>query len=93
VRLFFTLLLAAAGAAAAQETKETKPQLSQERPAAPAPSLNLKLDNPGQYAREAPREGGGEPLPSLGADARVVTPAPTAPSTKPFPKDTERREQ
>jgi hypothetical protein len=90
VRLFFALsLLAAAGATAAEEPKETKPAASQERP-----TLNLKLDNPGQYAREAPQETGGkaEPLPSLGADARPVPTTPTPTTTRPFPADSERPE-
>ena len=94
MRVFLTLwLLAAAGAAAAQETKKEPPPETKTEQERPAPRLNLKLENPGQYARETPPETGkADPLPSLGGDARVVTPVPTAPSTRPFPKDTERGE-
>ena len=84
------------GAAAAQAQK---PAAQEERPAvsnpSPAPRLNLKLDDPGRYTREEPREGAGSAaLPTLGGDARQL-PARTAntPLDGPFPKDTERGER
>ena len=84
MRLLLALLLAAAGTAAAEEPKQ--PERSEERP-----RLNLKLDRPGQFARETPQEEKST-LPSLGDNARPVptTPAPT--TSRPFPEDSERRE-
>jgi hypothetical protein len=82
-------LLGAAGPAAAQAPK---PDAAAERPAAPAPAprLNLKLDNPGRYAQESPGEGGAAALPALGGDARplpATSPTPNTAGT--FPKDSQ----
>ena len=86
-------LLAAAGPAAAQAPQAPKPAPAEERP-----RLNLKLDNPGQYARETPREAAGgnkdakDNLPSLGGNAVSFEPSPASRSrtpTSPYPKDTE----
>jgi hypothetical protein len=78
------------GIAAAQAPK---PAAKDEQPVAPpaAPArapLNLKLDNPSQYATQLPREKGAEGLPTLGSDARPL-PAPDPDSPRnPYPKDT-----
>ncbi len=56
-------LLAAAGLAAAQaQAPAPAPSDAKASPPPPAQAgtkLNLKLDNPAQYSRETPREGGG----------------------------------
>jgi hypothetical protein len=90
VRILFALSLAAAAGALATEPPKPAPPPAPEPQ--PGPRLNLKLDNPGRYAQEAPRESG-EPLPTLGGDARAMPAVPTVPSTRPFPKDTERGEK
>ena len=80
-------LLGAAGPAAAQAPK---PDAAAERPAAPTPRLNLKLDNPARYAQESPAEGGAANLPALGGDARplpATSPTPNTAGT--FPKDSQ----
>jgi hypothetical protein len=81
-------LLGAAGPGAAQAPK---PDPAAERPAAPAPRLNLKLDNPARYARESPVEGGGAALPALGGDARPLpaTSPPTPNTAGTFNKDSQ----
>ncbi|HEY8251144.1 MAG TPA: hypothetical protein VIG70_11085 [Burkholderiales bacterium] len=87
------VLLAAAGPAAPQAPAPapSDAKASPQPPAQPAPKLNLKLDNPAQYSRETPREGGGSPdvLPSLGADARTMEKAaPLSGSrTSPYPAE------
>jgi len=85
-------LLAAAGPAAPQAPAPapSDAKASPQPPAQTGPKLNLKLDNPAQYSREAPREGGESAvLPSLGADARVVEKAPLSGArTSPYPQDT-----
>jgi hypothetical protein len=76
------VLLLAAGGAAAEEPKQ--PERSEEPPA-----LNLKLDNPGKYARETPQEEKSA-LPSLGDTARPIPTTPMPTTTRPFPNDSER---
>jgi hypothetical protein len=57
-------------------------------PAQPGTKLNLKLDNPGQYTRETPRDSGAEVLPGLGADARPIEKAPPSGArTSPYPSE------
>jgi hypothetical protein len=91
--LLTAALLGASGIALAQEKKpaptEEKPATEQRRP------LNLRLDNPSQYATEMPVEKSAPgALPSLGADARTLpSGAPASTSSRPFPKDTERGER
>ncbi|HZO01921.1 MAG TPA: hypothetical protein VFB93_12035 [Burkholderiales bacterium] len=94
---FAALSLSAAAAVASDQAP--KPAPAEERsapPAAPAaPRLNLRLDNPGGYARETPREGAADAaLPALGGDARTL-PARTlaTPLDGPFPKDSDRGER
>jgi len=85
-------LLAAAGPAAPQAPAPapSDAKTSQQPPAQPERKLNLKLDNPAQYSRETPRDGGSaDVLPSLGADARPVEKTtPSAVRTTPYPTDT-----
>jgi hypothetical protein len=85
-------LLAAAGPVAAQAPAPapSDAKASQQPPAQPGTKLNLKLDNPAQYSRETPREGGSaDVLPSLGANARPIEKAaPSAERTSPYPPDT-----
>ena len=91
--LFFVFpLLAAADPAAPQAPKPAPPE---ERPAAPAPQLNLRLDEPGRFARETPREdsGSARALPSLGDNARPLPARSIPTTTQPFPKDAERSER
>lgn len=97
MRLVFALLLLAAAGPVAPQAPKADP--SEERPAvspsSPAPRLNLKLDDPARYTREAPRESDGAAgaLPTLGANARPVPVTPMPTTTRPFPEDTERRQR
>ena len=85
-------LMAAAACVFAQAPKQVPPE--EREPAKPAPRLNLKLDNPGQYAREVPRDDKtGDGLPTLGANARPL-PKPDVPvHARPYTVDSERANQ
>ena len=81
------VLLCCASAALAQ-TKDAEAPARSERP-----TLNLKLDNPASFAnvRPEPKAEAAEPLPTLGADARIVPlekPSRTSPPASPYPPDT-----
>jgi hypothetical protein len=70
--------------------KAPKLDAAAERPAAPAPRLNLKLDNPARYAQESPGAGGAAALPALGGDARPLpAPSPSPNTAGTFPKDSQ----
>ena len=90
--LLLCVLPLLAGVAAAQPTEKPKPAAREEKPPAPAPRLNLRLDNPAQYARETPKEDADtRSLPGLGAGALPLPPdAPRIRSDagSPYPKDT-----
>jgi hypothetical protein len=95
-------LLFCAGLATAQAPQKPAAAPPEERPAsvpaAPAPRLNLKLDDAARYTREEPvSKGGSDQLPSLGAGAVFLEPAPTLPraepSRSPYPVDSEKRNQ
>ena len=78
-----------AGHAAAQAQKAEEKRADP----APAPRLNLKLDNPAQFVRETPPPEpakGADGLPSLGGNAATLERTPTrAERPSPYPKDTE----
>ena len=85
-------LMAAAGCAFAQAPKQVPPE--ERQPAKPAPRLNLKLDNPGQYAREVPRDDkSADNLPTLGGNARPLPKADVPVHARPYPVDSERANQ
>jgi len=91
-------LLFSAGLATAQAPQKPAAAPPEERPVAPAPRLNLKLDDAARYTREEPvSKGGNDQLPSLGAGAVALEPAPTLPraepSRTPYPVDSEKRNQ
>ena len=92
-KAFFLACLLAAGAAGAQNTPEQKRPEEKRTEPAPAPRLNLKLDNPAQFVREAPPPDpakGAETLPSLGGNAMTLERTPTrSERPSPFPKDSE----
>ena len=65
-----------------------KPAAAEANPA-PAPRLNLRLDNAARYSREVPREdAGGGTLPGLGSEARPLPERSFSKSMdETFPKD------
>jgi len=85
-------LLGVAGPAAAEAPKPAPAEARLEAPPSPRPPLNLKLENPSQYLREAPQErSAGDGLPSLGANARPLPPPTPTPSTSTtYPTDSQR---
>ena len=84
------ILLCCASPALAQtkDAEAPQPPARSERP-----TLNLKLDNPASFANvlPEPKAEAAEPLPTLGADARIVPvekPSRTSPPASPYPADT-----
>ena len=92
---FAALSLSAAAAVASDQAPKPAPAEERSAPAPAAPRLNLRLDNPGGYARETPREGAADAaLPALGGDARTLPARSLAtPLDGPFPKDSDRGER
>ena len=90
--LLVLALLPAAAAAQAPAAKESLPPTTpSERPATERPALNLRLDNPSSWATIVPgaEKEAAKPLPTLGGDARTVSPTPSGSTgTGPYPKDT-----
>ena len=88
------MLLVLLGVASHALAQTQKPEEKRPDPA-PAPRLNLKLDNPAQFVRETPPPEpvkGAETLPSLGGNAMTLERTPTrVERPSPYPKDTEIR--
>ena len=86
-RSFFPVTLLLLAAATPATPQESKPAAAAEPPASsspaqPAPRLNLRLDNPSSYAREAPREEAKDAsgtLPTLGGGTSLDRPPPPPP--------------
>jgi hypothetical protein len=92
VALAFVATAAPAAAQAPAAAAPSDAKAPQQPPAQPGTKLNLKLDNPAQYSRETPRDGGAEVLPALGSNARPIpieqAPPRSGARTSPYPPDT-----